>query len=142
VTALVELNLGRRDVAEGLVATSVRHWDGTADCTQAVLGGITLATIHVQAGEPRGLELAHRAITAVDELRSVRARDRLVPLVAALETRPGRTSAISTQAAGAVKETFTAPELAWGSGGWSALSGSVNDRRNSRSASNSNASAS
>ncbi len=89
LTALIELNLGRLDVAEGLVATAVRHWDGTDDRRQAVLGSITLAAIHVQAGEPRGLELAHQAITRVAELRSVRARDRLVPLVAALEARPG-----------------------------------------------------
>jgi transcriptional regulator with XRE-family HTH domain len=89
VTALVELTLGRLEAAERLVASSVRHWEGTADRRQAVLGGITLATIHVRAGEPRAHELAHRAITAVAELRSARARDRLAALAAALESRRG-----------------------------------------------------
>lgn len=45
--------------------------------------------MHVRAGEPRGLQLAHGAITAVTKLSSVRARWRLEPLVAALESRPG-----------------------------------------------------
>lgn len=92
VTALTELTLGRLEAAERLVASSLRHWEGTADRRQAVLGHITLAAIHVRAGEPRAHELAHRAITAVAELRSVRARDRLVALVAALESRRGDTA--------------------------------------------------
>lgn len=87
----------------------MRHWDGTTDRRQAVLGGITLATIYVQAGEPRGLELAHRAITAVDELRSVRARDRLVPLMAALEARPG---SAPRELAGLAHRAVTAPVIA------------------------------
>lgn len=89
VTALVELTFGRLEMAERLVSTAVRHWEGTADRRQAVLGDITLAAIHVRAGESSGYELAHRAITAVAELRSARARDRLVPLVAGLESRRG-----------------------------------------------------
>ena len=48
-----------------------------------------LATVHVRAGEPRGLQLAHSAVTAVNKLSSMRARTRLVPLVAALEARSG-----------------------------------------------------
>ena len=51
--------------------------------------GIVLATIHVRAGEPRGLSLAHGSITAVTKLSSVRARKRLEPLVTALAARPG-----------------------------------------------------
>jgi hypothetical protein len=43
----------------------------------------------VRAGESRGLQLAHSAITAVTKLSSVRARRRLEPLIAALEARPG-----------------------------------------------------
>ncbi|MGH3823923.1 MAG: hypothetical protein ACRDRA_13995 [Pseudonocardiaceae bacterium] len=89
VTALVELTLGRLEAAERLVASSMRHWEGTADRRQAALGRITLAAIHVHADEPRAHELAHRAITAVAELRSVRARDRLAALAAALESRRG-----------------------------------------------------
>jgi transcriptional regulator with XRE-family HTH domain len=89
VTALVELTLGRLDMAERLVAASSRHWEGTADHRQAALGSITRAVIHVRAGEPRAHELAHRAITAVAELRSARARDRLASLAAELESRRG-----------------------------------------------------
>ena len=48
-----------------------------------------LATIHVRAGEPRGLQLAHSAITSAGKLTSVRVRQRLEPLSAALETRRG-----------------------------------------------------
>ncbi|MGH3767095.1 MAG: helix-turn-helix domain-containing protein [Pseudonocardiaceae bacterium] len=87
VTALVELTLGRLEMAARLVAASVRHWEGTADRRQAALGGITLAIIHVRAGEPDAHELAHQAITTVARLRSVRARDRLAPLAAELESR-------------------------------------------------------
>ncbi|MGH3973886.1 MAG: hypothetical protein ACRDS9_11265, partial [Pseudonocardiaceae bacterium] len=50
---------------------------------------ILLATIHVRAGEPGGLQLAHGAINGVTKLSSVRVRRRLEPLVAALEGRPG-----------------------------------------------------
>jgi hypothetical protein len=89
VTALVELTLGRLDVAERLMAASSRHWEGTADRRQAALGGITLAVIHVRAGESRAHELAHRAITTVAELRSARACDRLASLAGELESRRG-----------------------------------------------------
>jgi hypothetical protein len=41
---------------------------------------IALATIHVTAGEPESAALAHRAITSVAELRSVRATISLVRL--------------------------------------------------------------
>ncbi len=48
-----------------------------------------LATVHVTAGEQRGLQLAHDTITAVTRLGSVRLRRQLVTLAAALEARPG-----------------------------------------------------
>ena len=85
----MELNLGRLDVAESAAAAAMRGWEGSPDRRRSVLGGITLATIHVRAGEPRGLVMAKSAIDAVALLRSGRARDRLVPLAAALEARPG-----------------------------------------------------
>jgi len=50
---------------------------------------VVLATIHVRAGEPRGLQLAHGAITSAARLTSARVRKRLEPLVAALEARRG-----------------------------------------------------
>jgi transcriptional regulator with XRE-family HTH domain len=86
VTALAELALGQLEAAHRLVASAVRHWEGTADRRQAVLGAITLAIIHVRAGEPDAHELAHRAITEVAELRSSRARERLAPLIAELKS--------------------------------------------------------
>jgi hypothetical protein len=44
--------------------------------------------IHVRAGESDGLRLARDAVTGVTRLSSMRARKRLAPLVAALES-PG-----------------------------------------------------
>ena len=55
VTALVERDLGRIDVAERLAASSVRHWAATGNRRDAALPAITLAELHVMAGEPRGL---------------------------------------------------------------------------------------
>ncbi|MDQ4033886.1 MAG: hypothetical protein M3332_17240, partial [Actinomycetota bacterium] len=89
VTALVERDLGRIDVAERLTASSVRHWGATGNRRDAALPAITLAELHVMAGEPRGLAMAKTAIDTVVRLRSVRARERLEPLADALESRPG-----------------------------------------------------
>jgi hypothetical protein len=86
--ALLALRRGRVEVAESFAASSVRRWEGISRIGHAQ-SGIVLATVHVRAGEPGGLALAHRAITAVTKLSSVRARRRLQPLVAALEARPG-----------------------------------------------------
>lgn len=88
LTALIERDLGRLDVAEQLAASSVRRWTSSNNRRDAVLPSITLAAIHVQAGEPRGLILARSAINAVAPLHSVRARKRLEPLATALEARP------------------------------------------------------
>jgi len=86
VTALAHRDLGMLDSAEALTVSSVRTW-GREHRRDAAQAFTTLATIHVQAGEPDGLALAHRAITEVGSLRSQRARDRLGPLVAALAAR-------------------------------------------------------
>ena len=86
--ALIHLHLGSLDVAEQFATSSVRGW-GEGNRRDGVLGEITSATIHVQAGEPDGLRLAHGAVTAVSKLRSQRARDRLTPLITTLESRPG-----------------------------------------------------
>ena len=86
--AVLELERGRLDAAEPFAVASMRRWEGGSrvDRTQSA---IVLSVIHVRAGEQRGLQLAHSAIAAADKLTSVRARKRLVPLVAALESRPG-----------------------------------------------------
>ncbi len=89
LTARVYLNLGRLDVAESYAAGAVRAW-GSGERRNGVLADITLATIHVRAGEPDGVRLAKGAIDGAALLRSVRARERwLEPLAAALEARPG-----------------------------------------------------
>jgi len=86
--ARLELERGRLDAAEPFAATSVRRWEGVSQRghTQSA---IVLATIHVRSGEPDGLRLAHGAITAAAKLTSVRVRQRLEPLAAALEARRG-----------------------------------------------------
>ncbi|MGH3905929.1 MAG: hypothetical protein ACRDTE_17375, partial [Pseudonocardiaceae bacterium] len=90
VAARIEVGRGRLDAAEPLAAASVRRWDGGLLNQRArTQAGVVLATVHVRAGEPGGLGLAHTAITAVRKLSSVRARKRLGPLADALHTRPG-----------------------------------------------------
>ena len=67
---------------------SLQRWEGgrQVSLTQSA---IVLATIHVRAVEPRGLQLARSAIVSAGKLASVRARKRLEPLAAALEARRG-----------------------------------------------------
>lgn len=86
-SALIQFTCGRMDVAEAFVA-GVNG--GGQHRPVGVLAAVLRATIHVQTGEPRGLTMANEAIRAVAPLRSVRARQKLVPrLVQALESHPG-----------------------------------------------------
>ncbi|MGH4021813.1 MAG: hypothetical protein ACRDT0_21775 [Pseudonocardiaceae bacterium] len=85
-TALVQAALGRLKVAERCTASI--NGPGRQRPVDT-FAGILRATIHVQTGEPRGLQLADQAINGVARLRSVRARQRLVPLADALDARPG-----------------------------------------------------
>ena len=87
--ALLALRQGHLDAAEPLAAASVGRWEGVNRAGHA-RSSIVLATVHVRAGEPSGLPLAHGAITAVRKLGSVRTRKRLQQLAAALEAQPGR----------------------------------------------------
>ena len=86
--ARLELDRGRLDAAEPFAVASVRRWESGGQVSRT-LSGVTLATVHVRAGEPDGLRLAHGAITGASKLGSVRARQRLEPLADALEARPG-----------------------------------------------------
>jgi transcriptional regulator with XRE-family HTH domain len=89
VTAGIHLDLGQLDAAEHSAASALRSYgeNHRRDRTQVEL---LLAEVHVRAGEPQGLTLAHHAIEAVSTLNSIAARvQRLMPLAAALETRPG-----------------------------------------------------
>ncbi|MFN2494811.1 MAG: hypothetical protein ABR608_02715, partial [Pseudonocardiaceae bacterium] len=84
----ISLCLDQIDGAEQFAALSVRAW-GNKDRRPAASARILLATIHVRAGEPRGTQLAHNAITAATKLSSDRVRQRLLPLADALDTRRG-----------------------------------------------------
>jgi hypothetical protein len=86
--ARLELARGRLDIAHSLATASMRRWTGGRPLSRTMTG-VVLATINVTAGEPRGLPLAHSAITDVTKLTSVRTRIQLMPLAEALEARPG-----------------------------------------------------
>ena len=85
--AILELERGHLDAAEPFAVASVRRWEGVSQNGHAN-SCVVLATIHVRAGEPNGLRLAHSAISAANKISSVRVRRRLVPLADALDARP------------------------------------------------------
>ncbi len=82
--ANVYRRLGRLDIAEHFASSSLRKWPGTSH-RDSTLSDIAVATIHVQTGEQDSPRLAHRAITSVAGVRSVRARMSINILVEALE---------------------------------------------------------
>jgi len=86
--ACLELARGRLDAAEPFAMASVRRWEGVSQVGRTQ-SAIVLATIHVRAGEPRSLQLAHSTVCAAAKLTSTRARRGLEPLVAALAARRG-----------------------------------------------------
>ena len=86
--ACLELERGHLDAAEPFAVASLRRWEGGSQISRTQ-SAIVLATIHVRAGEPRGLQLAHGAVTAAAKLTSVRTRRQLEPLAAALAARRG-----------------------------------------------------
>ena len=86
--AVLQLDRGRLDAAEPFAAASVHRWDGVSQ-NGRTQSAVVQATIHVRAGEPRGLQLAHGAVIAAAKVTSMRVRQRLAPLADALETRPG-----------------------------------------------------
>lgn len=84
--ALVYMGLGKLEKAEQFAASingAGRHRP------VGVFANVLRAIIYVQSGESKGLLMAKTAIDAVAPLHSVRARERLAPLVVALESRPG-----------------------------------------------------
>ncbi|MGH3755312.1 MAG: hypothetical protein ACRDRP_21975, partial [Pseudonocardiaceae bacterium] len=88
-TALVHLHLGALDIAEPMAAVSVRTFAQGNHGREGVNAGITLARVHLLAGEPDAARLAAQAIEAVPPLRSGVARTALAPLARDLQTRPG-----------------------------------------------------
>ncbi|MGH3932583.1 MAG: helix-turn-helix domain-containing protein, partial [Pseudonocardiaceae bacterium] len=86
--ARVQIDLHRFNAAEPFAANAVRTY-GDAHGRAKTMAALTLAELYVRTGDSRGLGLARSAIDAVVPLCSMRARERLVPLAAALEARPG-----------------------------------------------------
>ena len=88
-TAAVHLDLGQLEAAERSVTSALRSY-GESHRRGRIQAELLRAEVHVRAGEPQGLALAHQAIEAVSTLRSPRVRrERLLPLAAALAARPG-----------------------------------------------------
>ncbi len=87
-TAAIQLALGQLDSAEQFAASAVRTYS-EGHRLGRIQAELLLAEVHVRAGEPQGLTLAHHAIDQANTLQSIAARrNRLVPLAAALEARP------------------------------------------------------
>jgi hypothetical protein len=105
-TARLALRQGRLDTAEPLAAASVRRWEGVSLLGHAQ-SSIVLATVHVRAGEPSGLRLAHSAIVLVSKLSSIRIRKQLAPLAAALRVRPERDAQDLARMAHAITSNHT-----------------------------------
>ena len=88
-TAFIQLELGQFDAAEQSAASAVRSY-GEGHRMARTMADLLRAEIHIRSGEPQGLTLAHHAINGVSTLQSVATRrERLIPLAAALEVRPG-----------------------------------------------------
>jgi transcriptional regulator with XRE-family HTH domain len=89
ITAVTLLHLDQLDAAEAAVATSVQTFAQGTDRREGVVADITLARLHVQAGERDGLPLAAAAIDDAARLRSGIARELWLPSLAdALDARP------------------------------------------------------
>jgi hypothetical protein len=88
-TAGILLDLNRLDAAEQFTASAARTY-GESHRQGRTTAQLLLAEIHVRAGDPQGLRLAHQAIEGVQDTQSVAARrERLIPLADALHARPG-----------------------------------------------------
>ncbi|MBV9144147.1 MAG: helix-turn-helix transcriptional regulator [Pseudonocardiales bacterium] len=86
----IQCELGRLEAAEQFATRAVRGFGEGPYRRGQIRAGLLLAEVHVRAGEPEGLTLAHQAIEEVRTLRSVAVRrERLIPLATALDARPG-----------------------------------------------------
>ncbi|MGH3921516.1 MAG: helix-turn-helix domain-containing protein [Pseudonocardiaceae bacterium] len=90
LTAAVYHRLGEYDTAESFAATSVRKWAAQSSCRRDSMSAeITLAAIHTITGQADSATLAHRAITGITQLSSIRAKTTcLQPLINALDSSP------------------------------------------------------
>jgi transcriptional regulator with XRE-family HTH domain len=90
VAAGIQLDLGRLEAAEQCAARAAGTYGEGHHRRGRIEAELIVAEVNVRAGESRGLELAHQAITRVSTLQSVAARrERLIPLATALQARPG-----------------------------------------------------
>jgi transcriptional regulator with XRE-family HTH domain len=88
-TAVIQRDLGQLDTAEQFALSAARTY-GEGHRRGRTMAELFLAEVHLRAGEPQGLTLAHQAIKKVSTLQSLAVRGEwLVPLVSALEARPG-----------------------------------------------------
>jgi hypothetical protein len=85
----VHLHLGSLDTAESLAALAARTFAEGNHGREGVQAGITVARVHLLAGEPDAAHLAAQAIETVLPLRSSVARTQLASLAQDLRTRPG-----------------------------------------------------
>ncbi|MBV8539329.1 MAG: hypothetical protein JO063_12715 [Pseudonocardiales bacterium] len=89
VSAGIQLDLGQLDTAEQSAASAQRTYGEGHHHRGRIEAELLHAEVHIRAGEPHGLTLAHHAINEVRTLHSVAIRrERLIPLATALETRP------------------------------------------------------
>jgi transcriptional regulator with XRE-family HTH domain len=85
----IQSHLGQFDAAEQFAASALRIY-GESHRRGRTQAQLLLAEVHIRAGEPQGMTLARQAIDGVSALRSVAVRrELLIPLAAALESRPG-----------------------------------------------------
>jgi transcriptional regulator with XRE-family HTH domain len=90
VNAGIQLDLGQLDTAEQSAASAAHIYDEGHHRRGSTEAKLILAEAHLRAGELQGLILTRHAIARVSTLQSVAARrERLIPLAAALEARPG-----------------------------------------------------
>lgn len=86
VVAQLHMELGELEQAERLAASSVNTW-AEGQRRDGAQARVTLAALHVMAGESDGPTLASAAIDEVEELQSSRALAKLKPLHDALAGR-------------------------------------------------------
>ncbi|MBV9011137.1 MAG: hypothetical protein JO281_23035 [Pseudonocardiales bacterium] len=91
-TAIIQRELGQLDTAQQF-ATRAAHTYGEDHRRGRTMAELLLAEIHLRAAEPREYTLAREAIEKASTLHSVALRrEWLIPLVTALEARPGTDS--------------------------------------------------
>jgi tetratricopeptide (TPR) repeat protein len=88
-TARIHRDLGQLESAEQFATSAVRTFNQGHYRRGRILAELLLAEVHIRAGDPHGLTLAHHAINQVSTLHSLAARGHpLISLATALDARP------------------------------------------------------